>query len=99
RDVQATERVIDGEGQLDEGASRQRGVRRWREQVTPPGGDLRILDDRPDVVEDERSGEAIRIDQATGQDDRRGTPPCARRRDFGLARGFDASGLFLLAPP
>ena len=63
-DVQAAERVVDGERQADERPTRERralfGGRQRRREVA----DLLVDDDRVLVIERERGGEGIRVDGA-----------------------------------
>jgi hypothetical protein len=74
-DVESAEGVVDRKCQVDDRSSRDRRVwpRRQRNAQRPELADLRVVDDRGTVVEDERGGQTVQVYQRAREYDDCGT--------------------------
>jgi hypothetical protein len=93
--VEAADRIVEGEGQIDDRApgNRSVGLRNKHARRLPPLTNLAVVDDRRLVVENKRAGQAVRIGEKSGDDDERGAPPQATRRGSWRGRMFKRAAL------
>lgn len=70
-DVEAPGGVIEGEGEVEEGAA-SGGVVVDREEGAEEGGDRLVVFNRRGVVEDEGAAEAVRVGEASREDEEKG---------------------------